>query len=153
MHWNGNGREKRRLMLSKICHPQSQRIKCIFVTVVGMECPCEKDDVVFGNGKGNDNICACNKYEPSVQPEQRWIPCSKKLPNYMEPVLTWDGVSYCVEKRIRYIRDEEGNPIEGDWWVSDEYNDIESDYYPGLRDGAAIAWMSLPELYKEEKKK
>lgn len=24
----------------------------------------EKDDVIFGNGIGNDNICACNKYDP-----------------------------------------------------------------------------------------
>ncbi len=86
---------------------------------------------------------------PSVQPDPHWIPCSKKLPEYMESVLTWDGVSYCVEKRIRYIRDEEGNPIEGDWWVSDEYDDMESDYYLGLRDGAVIAWMPLPEPYKE----
>ena len=33
------------------------------------ECPGGKDDVIFGNGKGNDNICACNQYEPSAQPE------------------------------------------------------------------------------------
>ena len=32
------------------------------------ECPSEKDDVIFGNGIGNDNICACNKYQPTVQP-------------------------------------------------------------------------------------
>ena len=24
----------------------------------------EKDDVIFGNGIGNDNICACDKYDP-----------------------------------------------------------------------------------------
>lgn len=28
-------------------------------------CPSgEEDDVIFGNGIGNDNICACNKYDP-----------------------------------------------------------------------------------------
>lgn len=40
------------------------------------ECPSGKDDVIFGNGKGNDNICACNQYEPSMQPKRkigRWI--------------------------------------------------------------------------------
>lgn len=35
------------------------------------DCPIENDDVIFGNGIGNDNICACNKYKPSAQPEQR----------------------------------------------------------------------------------
>lgn len=32
-------------------------------------CPSESDDVIFGNGIGNDNICACNKYKPSSQPD------------------------------------------------------------------------------------
>lgn len=27
-------------------------------------CPSEEDDVLYGNGIGNDNICACNKYDP-----------------------------------------------------------------------------------------
>ena len=35
------------------------------------ECPSEKDDVIFGNGIGNDNICACNKYKPFAQPERK----------------------------------------------------------------------------------
>lgn len=34
------------------------------------KCPSESDDVIFGNGIGNDNICACNRYKPSAQPEQ-----------------------------------------------------------------------------------
>lgn len=33
------------------------------------ECPSTIEDVLFGDGKGDDNICACNKYEPSAQPE------------------------------------------------------------------------------------
>ena len=32
------------------------------------ECPGEDSGVLYGNGTGNDNICACNKYQPSVQP-------------------------------------------------------------------------------------
>ena len=33
-------------------------------------CPSHGNDAVFGDGKGNDNICACNKYRPiSAQPE------------------------------------------------------------------------------------
>ena len=89
--------------------------------------------------------------QPPVEPErkkEKWIPCSERLPEYGQPVLTWDGTCYAVEKRILVIRDEDGEPIEGDWWVSDDYDEFESDYYPNLRDGACIAWMSLPEPYQ-----
>lgn len=41
---------------------------CDSCTYTYPECPSEKDDVIFGNGIGNDNICACNKYQPTVQP-------------------------------------------------------------------------------------
>ena len=34
-------------------------------------CPSHGNDAVFGDGKGNDNICACNKYRPiSAQTER-----------------------------------------------------------------------------------
>lgn len=75
----------------------------------------------------------------------RWFSVDDKLPDYGVSVLTWDGDCYCVEKRIPYIRDEDGEPISSDWWVSDEYDENDSDYYPNLRDGACIAWMPLPE--------
>ena len=39
------------------------------------DCPSEVDDVIFGNGKGNDNICACNKYLQSAQPEHALKDC------------------------------------------------------------------------------
>ena len=55
-----------------------------------------------------------------------------------------------IEKRIPYIRDEDGNPIKSEWWVSDDYDEEETDYYPNLRDGAAIEWMPLPEPYEVE---
>lgn len=39
-------------------------------------CPSHGNDAVFGDGKGNNNICACNKYRPiSAQPEV--IRCSE----------------------------------------------------------------------------
>lgn len=28
------------------------------------ECSVEEQDVKFGDGKGSDNICCCNHYEP-----------------------------------------------------------------------------------------
>ena len=83
--------------------------------------------------------------------QPHWISCSERLPEYNESVLTWDGYTFCIEKRIPYIRDDDGEPIEGDWWVGDEYDDYESECYPNLRDGAAIAWMELPEEYRGTK--
>lgn len=89
-------------------------------------------------------------YEPALKDtEPRWIPCRERLPEYFEPVITWDGYCYSVEKRIPYIRDEDGNPIKSEWWVSDDYEE-ETEYYPNLRDGAAIAWMPLPKPYEVE---
>jgi len=85
--------------------------------------------------------------QPTIDAEHRWIPCSERLPEYFEPVLTWDGHCYSVEKRIPYIRDEDGKPIKAEWWVSDDYEEG-TDYYPNLRDGAAIAWMPLPKPYE-----
>lgn len=34
-------------------------------------CPSHGNDAVFGDGKGNDNICACNKYRPISEQPQR----------------------------------------------------------------------------------
>lgn len=86
---------------------------------------------------------------PTIYIEPHWIPCSERLPEYFETVITWDGHCYSVEKRIPFIRDEDGNPIKGEWWVSDDYEE-ETKYYPNLRDGAAIAWMPLPKPYEVE---
>ena len=107
----------------------------------------------------NETEYGCTQYgihqiideQPTVDAEPHWIPCSERLPEYFEPVITWDGYCYFIEKRIPYIRDEDGNPIKGEWWVSDDYDEEETDYYPNLRDGAAIAWMPLPEPYEGDK--
>ena len=38
------------------------------------ECPCNRDDVIFGNGTGNDNICACSKYVLRVERKNgKWL--------------------------------------------------------------------------------
>lgn len=86
-------------------------------------------------------------YAPTIKIPQ-WIPCSERLPEYYVCVLTWDGSTYNVEQRIPSIRGEDGEPIQGEWWVDSNYDEYESDVYTGLRDGAAIAWMPLPEPYE-----
>ena len=70
---------------------------------------------------------------PSTQPEQRWIPCSERLPEIGLTVLMqntggWMFVAtYAVTPKRKY-------------WVV-----LEHDY--ALDE--AIAWMPLPEPYKE----
>ena len=31
------------------------------------DCDAENDDIILGDGCGNDNICACNKYVPIAE--------------------------------------------------------------------------------------
>ena len=44
-------------------------------------CPEHGNDVVFGDGIGNDNICACAKYKPSTRRIGRW----KAVNGYVTP--------------------------------------------------------------------
>lgn len=85
----------------------------------------------------------------ALEQEPKWIPCSERLPELREPVLTFDGRCICVERRIEWVDTPEGL-FDGEWWIDgydgDEYDPI------GLRDGTAIAWMPLPEPYKAERK-
>lgn len=74
---------------------------------------------------------------------QDLIDCKDKMPKMNQPVLTFDGHCFAVERRIEFIDTEVGQ-IEGEWWINgyegDEFNPI------GLRDGAVIKWMPLPEI-------
>ena len=93
----------------------------------------------------------CEKYyrEGSAEVFEKllphWIHCKENMPVEMQTVLTWDGNAYALEKRLSVIRDDYGDTMEGDWWVSNEYDEDESEYYIGLREGTAVAWMPLPE--------
>jgi hypothetical protein len=73
-----------RLRMSELPSAQQERIQnnalhlCDSCQYTYVTCPSHGNDAVFGDGKGNDNICACNKYRPiSAQPERKkgeWIP-------------------------------------------------------------------------------
>ena len=69
-----------------------------------------------------------------LQPVQRWVPCSERLPEEGEVVLTQakfkDDVKMAVSSRIDY-----------NYWTT-----------WGTRDINIIAWMPLPEPYKGEQK-
>ena len=73
---------------------------------------------------------------PSAQPEQRWIPCSERLPEDEQPILfsTTTGRVH----QGRFHRDNSVNR----WYSSLDkmraYNNVVN------------AWMPLPEPYKED---
>ena len=80
---------------------------------------------------------------PSAQPEQRWIPCSERLPEldedgYSRKVLACFGnFSGC---EILEYRVTEGI---GKWYIGD------MDEAPEDIGVMVLAWMPLPEPYKE----
>lgn len=57
-------------ILRKLPPAQPERIQnnavhlCDSCQYTYVTCPSHGNDAVFGDGKGNDNICACNKYRP-----------------------------------------------------------------------------------------
>ena len=82
-HLPSVSRTRARTMLHEVpsAQPENQVHLCDSCRHVSPECPSEEDDVIYGNGKGNDNICACNKYEPSVQPERTCVNCGRTVNN------------------------------------------------------------------------
>lgn len=68
--------------------------------------------------------------------ERRWIPCSERYPEPDERVLVTDG--YCY-----YVWDCMSNREDAYFWED------ESGYYHNKYD--VVAWMPLPEPYKEGK--
>ena len=97
---------------------------------------------------------------PSAQPEPQWIPCNERLPEDIRPVIvTWkntDPASY-----YQYIVGKHFTGTacykNGKWyWYSSTTEDMLAEY--GRYDSEefdeaieCIAWMPLPEPYKERR--
>ena len=96
---------------------------------------------------------------PSAQPEQRWIPCSERLPEDIRPVIvTWKNTDpksyyqYIVGKHFTGTACYKN----GKWyWYSSTTEDMLAEY--GRYDSEefdeaieCIAWMPLPKAYKED---
>ena len=97
---------------------------------------------------------------PSAQAEQRWIPCSERLPEDIRPVIvTWKNTDpksyyqYIVGKHFTGTACYKN----GKWyWYSSTTEDMLAEY--GRYDSEefdeaieCIAWMPLPEPYREER--
>ena len=86
---------------------------------------------------------------PSAQPEQRWIPCSERLPE--EDYWTGANFQYSASAlmTVYNAEDEEtiidyGHTVDGKWY-SETTNCLVPSWWE------VLAWMPLPEPYREEK--
>ena len=93
------------------------------------ECnPYGKPTLDFESGK---RVIKHLEQMPPAQPEQRWIPCSERLPRQGQEVIC-----QCRADMIKVLKLD----AYGDW-----YQDANHCYMGGF----VIAWMPLPEPYKE----
>ena len=111
-----------------------------------------------GNFAGNHSaLKALINMQPTIEPEQRWIPCSERLPEDTRPVIvTWKNTDpksyyqYIVGKHFTGTACYKN----GKWyWYSSTTEDMLAEY--GRYDSEefdeaieCIAWMPLPEPYK-----
>jgi transcriptional regulator with XRE-family HTH domain len=114
----------------------------------------------FGKIGLNPDICIDGLISlPSAQPEQRWIPCSERLPEDIRPVIvTWKNTDpksyyqYIVGKHFMGTACYKN----GKWyWYSSTTEDMLAEY--GRYDSEefdeaieCIAWMPLPDPYKTD---
>ena len=114
-----------------------------------------------GNFAGNHSaLKALINMQPTIEPEQRWIPCSERLPEDIRPVIvTWKNTDpksyyqYIVGKHFTGTACYKN----GKWyWYSSTTEDMLAEY--GRYDSEefdeaieCIAWMPLPEPYREER--
>lgn len=79
---------------------------------------------------------------PSAQPEQRWIPCSERLPEvYKDVLICWDF------KGNREV-------LIGNMYSDGTFHGYDDEYltHNGRKYRKAVAWMPLPEPYRETNK-
>ena len=80
---------------------------------------------------------------PSAQPEQRWIPCSERLPetDNKNSINNYNG-------KLRHIDGDDGS---GNFWgVKTQPCDWTIWEWCYFNEPEVIAWMPLPEPYKTE---
>ena len=139
--------------------------------------PAQQERIIYGNMSDEEfekwlyghGICSPNIHEsipcdavpllidnaiselPSAQPEQRWIPCSERLPEIKQHVLL-----SCYD-RVIYGRmiSEDGNSGYPVFEICDSVGEkrpivLETTVHSEFTTSRIIAWMPLPEPYKAE---
>ena len=114
---------------------------------------------------------------PTIEPEPHWIPCSERLPECEQEVLICTkrkliGESAYIDSIITPALYEDGTMLENDskwrwedidyagwdeeedcgiipegWWENRHFNP--DDVYNNIVDREVVAWMPLPEPYRE----
>ena len=79
---------------------------------------------------------------PEVQPEQRWIPCSERLPDRPEQMLVYAMNTHFSIAKYKEVRKGVNDYVYT--WVTDNAFDIPHEVKN------VIAWLPLPEPYREE---
>ena len=95
---------------------------------------------------------------PSAQPEQRWIPCSERLPEAEDCPM-----DCLVTRKSKYIGNYTDMAVceKNEMWTHEDWDaivlgDVKDGKSTGListRDDDIIAWMPLPEPYKERRER
>lgn len=104
------------------------------------------DEVIFRAQEVYVDCIETLEILPSAQPEQRWIPCSERLPDIKEHHCSEPCIVYCENGAYGFAELEEN--IFGQVGWNCERDD---EYHEPL--GKVLAWMPLPEPYKEESEK
>lgn len=93
------------------------------------------DSTILGNGFKQAFVAIVNG-EPTIQPEQRWIPCNERLPEE-------DG-EYLVTLKSDYMH------YTTKAWFFVKYKIWNKQYDEGGYEARITAWMPTPEPYREE---
>lgn len=99
-----------------------------------------------------DVAASCVYNLPSAQPEQRWIPCSERLPDAEDCPM-----DCMVTRRSKYVGNYTDMAVaEADGtWTHENWKAITIKGKAtciSTRDADIIAWMPLPEPYKGEER-